>query len=65
MAKVVDRSRTRSGDLYGWGSIALACTSIVVSRGASQRRLGDGHILGGRPVHAEAALCARRDASGR
>ena len=33
--------------------------------GRVQRRLGDGHILGGCPVHAEAALCARRDASGR
>ena len=33
--------------------------------GSVQGRLGDGHLLGGCPVHAEAALCARRDTSGR
>ena len=33
--------------------------------GGVQGRLGDGHLLGRRPVHAEAAACSRRDASGR
>src|SRR5262249_14237356 len=57
----------RTGSSYPlW--MGLGCPGLHEHRGESgsvQGRLGDGHLLGGCPVHAEAAPRARRDTQDR